>query len=145
MLRSLPLTVMLLLSGLAGTAALAQDAPAASDPPAVTFDPQGVLAIGGVQIMWLRDKSVNPTMTQRCDRITDRLVKALARIHGKGKFEVESVTVGPPANEPWILIEGEPVMKITYQDVLATRRKPARLAEDYVLMFQQGLRRVYGP
>lgn len=117
----------------------------AAQPPAVTFDPEGWLAIGGVAIIQLRDKSVNDSMRTRANRITGRLVDALWKINRDGRFRDIPVTIAPPAKEPWIVVNGVPVMKVTYQDVVATHRSPSFLANYYAACYRKALRRVYAP
>jgi len=98
-----------------------------------------------VGIMYVRDKSVCESLAQRSDRIMDRLVKAIGKIHERGRFRDMTITVAPPADEPWIVIEGVPVMKVTVQDVSATKEAAQALARRYAGRFRSGLRRIYGP
>jgi hypothetical protein len=154
MSRSFALALLLALPAIHVAAPAA--ARAAQQPVKAVLDPQGKLSIGGVQILDLADKSVNPTMLNRSNQIYSRLVEALWKIHKKHQYAAVEVSVvhalsvnGKPdataAKEPWILIQGVPVMKVTNEDARATGKTPAVLAEHYAGCFRSALRRVYTP
>jgi hypothetical protein len=117
---------------------------------AVTINRAGELAVGGVVLVQLRDKSVCESMSQRADRITSRLVNALERIHRRSRFKQIRVAVAPPApdeppGEPWVVVEGVRLFKVTYQDAVAAKRPAAELAAHYANQVRRGLRRIYTP
>lgn len=163
MCRSLTLALLLALPTIAAAAPASR--PAKPAQPSVTVDREGWLAIGGVAILQLKDKSVCESLAQRSEIITTRLVNALEKVHRSGRFRDIEIRVAPPAIEPWIVIEGVPVMKVTTEDVTAVKSNrlviaglapsPAltqpsvtdakSLAEWYAGQFEQALRRVYGP
>jgi len=121
-----------------------------ASPAAVTVDSAGWLAIGGVSIIQLRDKSVCNSLSDRSSRIMSRMVNALERIHKKDRFHNITVAVlpprpGEPLGEPWIAVEGELVMKVTYEDAAANDQKPDKLAAAYADQFRKALRRIYTP
>lgn len=116
----------------------------------VTVDAAGWLAIGGISIVQLRDKSVCDSMNDRSGRIMSRMVNALEKVHKRGRFRDIRVTVEPPqpgepSGEPWIAVEGVLVMKVTNEDAAATRQKTGKLAVAYADSFRKALRRIYTP
>ncbi|MDH7569172.1 MAG: hypothetical protein QHJ73_06265 [Armatimonadota bacterium] len=150
---SRPLTLALLVAFPGIAVAAPATAPGAKPKPAtpsahtslVNAAREAWLGIGGVGIVKLADKSVCASVRDRNERITVRLVNALEKMHRRNRFRDPVITIEPPYDEPWIVIEGVPVMKVTYQDVLASRRDAQSLAREYAEAFRRALRRIYTP
>jgi len=116
----------------------------------VNVDPAGWLAIGGVAIVQLRDKSVCESLNDRSGKIMSRIVNALEMVNRRGRYKDIRVTVEPPqpgepAGEPWVAVEGVRVMKVTNEDVAAARQTSDKLAVKYASGFRKALKRIYTP
>lgn len=125
--------------------------PAAAVTPAAQAEPAsvavtnagGCLAIGGIGIVQLSDKSVCDSVLQRSDRITARLIEALWKVNRKAQFDKIAVSVEPDGAEPWVTVEGVQVMKVTTEDTRATNKDAQTLALHYANQFRNALHRVY--